>query len=99
MSGLSLATVKRYNARREEQSGKGRLDLVYEPLQDPSGAVILIEFKYGVSAEDAIKQIRDQEYYREYLDSRRSMIIAGINYNPKTKEHECLIEKMTFEKE
>ena len=96
MSGLSLATVKRYKARREEQSGKGRLDLVYEPLQDPSVAVILIEFKYGVSAEEAIKQIKGQEYYREYLDSRRSMIIAGINYNPKTKKHECLIEKMTF---
>ena len=41
----------------------------------------------------------ETEQLREYLDSRRSMIIAGINYNPKTKKHECLIvEKMTFEK-
>jgi len=71
------------------------VDLVYEPAVRGSEPLILIEFKYGESAETALRQIRTQEYYKRYTKKyTRNIILVGINYDPKTKEHECLIEKL-----
>ena len=93
ITGLLWATLDDYSYHREDQAGKGRIDLVYEPVirKQP---LILIEFKYGESAEIAIQQIKTQEYFKRYTQQYRNIIIVGINYNPKTKDHQCLIEKL-----
>lgn len=92
MTGLLWSTLDDYSHHREEQSGKGRVDLVYEPITR-THPLILIEFKYDCSAEDAIAQIKSQEYFRRYAARYRDIIMVGINYSSKTKEHQCLIEK------
>jgi hypothetical protein len=94
MTGLLWSTLGKYIARREEQAGKGRADLVYEPILNGTNPLILIEFKYDGSAEEAIAQIKKQEYFKRYSGQYRSIIIVGINYSTKTKDHQCLIEKL-----
>ena len=95
ITGLLWSTLDNYDYHREDQAGKGRVDLVYEPAVRGSEPLILIEFKYGESAETALRQIRTQEYYKRYTKKyTRNIILVGINYDPKTKEHECLIEKL-----
>ena len=94
MTGLLWSTLGKYISRREEQAGKGRADLIYEPAIKGTAPLILIEFKYDCSAEEAIAQIKTQEYFKRYTGQYRSIIIVGINYSTKTKDHQCLIEKL-----
>ncbi len=94
MTGLLWSTLGKYITRREEQAGKGRADLVYEPMLNGTTPLILIEFKYDGSAEEAIAQIKKQEYFKRYSGQYRNIIIVGINYSTKTKDHQCLIEKL-----
>ena len=94
MTGLLWSTLGKYISRREEQAGKGRADLVYEPILNGTTPLILIEFKYDGSAEEAIAQIKKQEYFKRYTRQYRDIIIVGINYSTKTKDHQCLIEKL-----
>ena len=93
MTGLLWSTLDDYSYHREDQAGKGRVDLVYEPLTRKH-PLILIEFKYDGSAEEAIAQIKKQEYFKRYTGQYRNIIIVGINYSTKTKDHQCLIEKL-----
>ena len=94
MTGLLWSTLGKYITHREEQAGKGRVDLVYEPAIKGTTPLILIEFKYDGSAEEAIAQIKKQEYFKRYAGQYRNIIIVGINYSTKTKDHQCLIEKL-----
>jgi hypothetical protein len=94
MTGLLWSTLGKYISHREEQAGKGRADLVYEPTIKGTSPLILIEFKYDDSAEDAIKQIKEKEYFKRYAGQYRNIILVGINYSTKTKDHQCLIEKL-----
>ena len=93
MTGLLWSTLDDYSCHREDQAGKGRVDLVYEPITGKL-PLILIEFKYDGSAEEAIAQIKTQEYFKRYAGQYRNIIIVGINYSTKTKDHQCLIEKL-----
>ncbi|MBQ8708188.1 MAG: AAA family ATPase [Succinivibrionaceae bacterium] len=92
MSAMQWATLDSYDCHREEQSGKGRVDVVYEPLGMNNIPLIIIEFKYGRSAAAAITQIKKMEYYKRYIQRYKNIILVGINYSKTTKEHECLIE-------
>ena len=94
MTGLLWSTLGKYISLREEQAGKGRADLIYEPAIKGTAPLILIEFKYDGSAEEAIEQIKTQEYFKRYTGQYRNIIIVGINYSTKTKDHQCLIEKL-----
>ena len=96
ISGLMWQTEREYEVFRELQSGKGSADLIYVPKRNMHLPILLIEFKYGQSAEEAMNQIKEKEYFRRYIDGDypNDVLLIGINYNPKTKEHQCLIEKM-----
>ena len=95
MTGLLWSTLDDYTYHREEQAGKGKVDLVYEPNIKGAAPLILIEFKYGKSAEEALKQIKTQEYFRRYTKLyTKNILLVGINYDPKSKNHQCLIEKL-----
>ncbi|SFP72168.1 PD-(D/E)XK nuclease superfamily protein, partial [Ruminobacter amylophilus] len=76
--------------------GKGSADLIYAPKRNMNLPILLIEFKYGQSAEEAMNQIKEKEYFSRYRDGDypNDVLLIGINYNPKTKDHQCLIEKL-----
>lgn len=93
ITGLQWATQDDYSCYREDQTGKGRVDLVYEPASEDL-PLIIIEFKCGKSAEVALKQIKRQEYYKRYVKQHHKIVMVGINYSKTTKEHDCVIESL-----
>ena len=94
MTGLLWSTLGKYTSHREEQTGKGKADLVYEPAIKGTAPLILIEFKYDYSPEEAIAQIKTKEYFKRYAGQYNNIILVGINYSTKTKDHQCLIETL-----
>ncbi|MBQ3681736.1 MAG: AAA family ATPase [Succinimonas sp.] len=95
IAGLMWRTESDYECFRELHSGKGYADVIFAPKRNDSLPILLIEFKHDTSAEDAMDQIKKKEYFGKYRDGGypNDIIMIGLNYDPKTKEHQCLIEK------
>jgi len=55
----------------------------------------VLELKYDHSAETAITQIRNNHYGAALKDFVGEVVLVGINYDKKTKLHECIIERVT----
>ncbi|MCL1914684.1 MAG: hypothetical protein FWG10_12620 [Eubacteriaceae bacterium] len=53
---------------------------------------LVIELKWGSSANDAIQQIKSREYMGA-LSQCKEVLLAGINYDKTSKTHECEIEE------
>ena len=82
-----------YIIHREFASGKGFADLVLIPRKQVSSPAIIIELKYGKSAEEAIKQIKRRDYMSKVREHTTDILLVGINYDRETKEHQCIIER------
>lgn len=54
---------------------------------------LVVELKWDQSAEGAIKQIKDKKYFESLEEYQDNLLLIGINYDKKTKEHVCKIEK------
>ena len=46
-----------------------------------------------------MEQIRDKKYPDSILEYTGDLLLVGINYNKRTKEHECRIEKIKNRKQ
>lgn len=79
---------------RELPSGSGFADVVYIPKRYSNKPALIIELKYNKSAEGAIAQIKEKKYMVALKEYQGDMLLVGINYNKKTKEHECRIERL-----
>ena len=55
---------------------------------------MIFELKWDKSAETAIQQIKDRRYADSVLNYTGNILLVGINYDAKTKKHECMIEKI-----
>lgn len=42
-----------------------------------------------------IGQIKDRVYTEPFADYKGRLLLVGINYDRKTKKHECIIEEIT----
>lgn len=84
-----LAFFKFYHKPvREYPCGKGFADIVYLPLaRYPNRPVVVVELKWDKTAQTAVTQIKEREYSGEIL-------LVGITYDRKTKEHQCVIERL-----
>lgn len=89
--GYAGALIKKYNVYRELEAGKGFIDIACVPFNrlDP---VLIIELKYDITADAALSQIRSKQYAKDLALSYPNVLLVAINYNSKTKEHECAIE-------
>jgi RecB family endonuclease NucS len=54
---------------------------------------MVVELKYGKSAEEAVAQIRDKQYVDSLKEYRGNILLVGINYDKETKKHTCVIEE------
>lgn len=83
-----------YTIIREMPGGRGFADICMIPrkihLDKPA---VMIELKWDKSAEGAIQQIKNKEYIDALKDYQGDLLLAGINYDKKTKKHSCIIEK------
>ena len=84
-----------YTVYRELPTGKGFADMVYIPRKNhPEKPALVVELKWDKSADGAIRQIRKREYVRSLEDYRGRILLVGINYDRRTREHQCVIEEM-----
>ena len=56
---------------------------------------LLVELKWNQNARTAIRQIKDKHYTQALENYTGDILMVGISYHKKSKEHECLIEKFT----
>ena len=59
----------------------------------PSPAMV-VELKCDASADGVLAQIREKHYADSLKDYKGNLLLVGINYDKKTKKHDCMIEKM-----
>ena len=76
----------------ELPSGKGYADVVYLPRRNVDKPVLVVELKWNKSARGAIAQIKDRQYAAWIADYTGDILLVGISYDKKSKEHACLIE-------
>jgi len=57
-------------------------------------AAVVIELKWNKSPEGAVHQIRDRDYPAVLKDYGGEVVIVGIGYDAKKKEHSCVIERV-----
>jgi len=96
---ISLAyynAINEYTKIREFPTGKGFTDIVYLPKEHSNKPAMLVELKYGKSAEGAIAQIKEKKYVGSLREYQGNLLLVGINYDKETKEHQCVIEKYTI---
>ena len=55
---------------------------------------MLVELKWNNTAGGALQQIRNKNYPKILENYDREIVLVGINYDVKTKKHDCVIERM-----
>ena len=73
--------------------GYGFADPVFCPRKNVDKPALIVELKQGHSAEEAIQQIKDRKYVEQVREDTSDILLVGINYDEKTKQHTCIIEK------
>lgn len=84
---------KDYVLLRELPTGKGFADIVFIPRKFSDKPAIVIELKWDKKIEGAIAQIKERRYMGVLKEFSGEIIMVGINYDKKSKRHECAIEK------
>lgn len=82
---------------RELPTGRGFADYVFLPKPEYAGDMpaLLVELKWNQKAAAALQQIRDKKYTQAIEGYTGTMLLVGISYDKKTKEHRCVIEEYT----
>lgn len=88
-----LAARDFYEVKREAKSGKGYCDYLFLPKKGQNTAIIL-ELKVDGACEAAIQQIKAKNYIQQAAGCER-VLYVGINYDKKSKTHQCIIEEAT----
>lgn len=70
----------KYRINTEVKTNKGRMDAVVETPEQ----IYIFEFKLDQSAENAINQIKEREYYQKYLLNDKKLILIGVNFSSQT---------------
>ena len=93
---ISLAyysAQKNYTLHREMPAGKGFADIVFEPNRNCNLPALIVELKWGHSAEEAIEQIKRKDYLDCLQNYHGEVLLVGVNYD-KEKRHTCKIERV-----
>ena len=80
---------------REFPAGRGFADFVFIPKLEFQKfyPALVVELKWNKDVKTALDQIKDRKYPDSVACYAGELLLVGINYNEKTKEHECRIEK------
>ena len=91
---MAYYSAKAYymNPIMELPSGKGYANVVYLPKRDTARPALVVELKWNESAQGAIAQVKDRRYAAWIADYTGDILLVGINYDKKSKEHACVIE-------
>lgn len=101
-SEVSLASIiqvayytaaKDYTLIRELPTGEGFADMVFLPKRGSKNPALIVELKWDKSAVGAVTQIKNKNYTAALEEYKGNLLLVGINYDKKTKEHQCRIER------
>lgn len=88
-----------YTIIRELPTGKGFADICFLPRKKYADKpAVIIELKWDKTVEGAIDQIEEKQYVDALKDYKGNLILAGINYDKKTKEHCAKIKSKLYKK-
>lgn len=90
-----MSLTNDYTLIRELPAGKGFADITALPIRRSELPILIIELKWNKDADTAIKQIKSKEYPRTLEGRDGKLLLVGINYDKKTKKHDCCIEEWT----
>ncbi|MBD5394166.1 MAG: AAA family ATPase [Lachnospiraceae bacterium] len=96
-SVISLAyysACKDYTLIREMTTGNGFSDMVFLPKRTSLKPALILELKWDKSAEGAINQIKNKKYISALKEYKGNILLVGINYEKKSKKHQCKMEKI-----
>ena len=82
-----LLTLIGTNAKVEERTSNGRIDITIETPK----YIYIIELKFNGTAQDAIDQINDKGYARKYLTEQRSIFKIGASFSSKNHTIDSVI--------
>lgn len=86
---------QQYDIIREFPAGNGFADMVFLPKKHYArNPAIIVELKWNHDAETAISQIHEKGYGEALGDYNGRVLLVGIAYDRKTREHVCRIEEM-----
>ena len=88
-----IYALNKYTIIKEMTTGKGFADVVFIPFVSDYPAMI-IELKRNGSADSAINQIKEKKYFDSLEQYKGDLLFVGINYDEKSKKHECRIERL-----
>ena len=88
-----LSCVDQYAKIEELPSGHGLADVVFLPKRRSALPAMVVELKWEASAGSAIQQIRERNYPKVLEGYGGDIVLVGVNYDTKTKEHSCKIER------
>lgn len=54
---------------------------------------LVVELKWNQDAQTAIDQIKEKQYQKAIEEYTGNILLVGINYDKKSKKHECQIEE------
>lgn len=63
------------------------------PKRTSSKPALILELKWNKTAEGAVSQIKDKKYVSALKDYKGNILLVGISYEKKNREHRCRIEK------
>ena len=70
------------SVQAEARTSTGRIDAL---VQTP-GRVYIFEFKLDKSPQDALDQIRDRDYFRQFAGAGRPVTLVGANFDGETRQ-------------
>ena len=89
-----LSCIDQYAKVEELPSGHGMADVVFIPKRRSPLPALIVELKWNKSPEGAIRQIKENGCQNILKNYGGEVILVGINYDEKTKVHECRIESI-----
>ena len=87
---FSIFMLLGISIKAESNTNNGRIDAV----ACNEDFVFVFEFKLNKTAEIALQQIKERDYYRGYMKSGKTIFLVGVNFDPEAGQ----IASWTYEK-
>jgi hypothetical protein len=88
-----MAAVDHYVRIEEMPGGHGLADIVYIPKPASAMPALVVELKWDKPVDSAIDQIRETRYCKPLEHVGVPVLLIGVTYDSKTREHVCSIEE------
>ena len=88
------SACKDYTLIREMPTGSGFADMVFLPKRSSLNPALILELKWDKTARGAISHIKNKKYVSALQEYKGNILLVGINYEKKSRKHQCRIEKI-----